>query len=160
MLASSVISEVFLPSSIWDTHISLAFSYTFVFNCSKGFYCTFSNFSPSKSFYNDLPILPKCEIRTYPYILLSTPHIRLFWFHKKRKLVRKNRTLLRTKSKKKYPIWTNYHSCENIKKCQKCQKRCCHHLELQFYWYIVFQFSLLSCFSFSSFTALPFSKKK
>ena len=32
-------------------------------------FCIFSYFSPPKSFYNDHPILPKCEISTYPYIL-------------------------------------------------------------------------------------------
>ena len=48
-------------------------THSFVLNCSRGLYCIFSNFSPPKLFYNDSPVLPKCEIRTYPHILLSIP---------------------------------------------------------------------------------------
>ena len=82
-------------------------TYSFVLNCSRGLYCLFSNFSPPKSFYNDSPVLPKCEIRTYPHILLS---ISLpYWAF----LISQETENL--KSKNKYQVGTNYHSLKMSK---------------------------------------------
>ena len=79
-------------------------SYSVMLNCNRGLYCIFSNFWPPKLFYNDPPILPKCEIRTYsPHILLSTSHIRIFLISQETEnFYDKTELFLKTKSKSKY----------------------------------------------------------
>ena len=57
---------------VWKRNMINSLLYSFVLNYSRKLYCIFSKFSPPKSFFNDRPILPKCEIGTYPHMLLST----------------------------------------------------------------------------------------